>query len=930
MARFGPAFPPLSSNKSQAPPRFEWSSSGSSYRPSVHIPSSTSTFLSRYSNPSQHLDSQISVRNKPNAPSSLGSRTQDSQSIIAGLHRQISNLKKQVRDKTPAKERPRRGREKDDRENSEASSNAHIEVGAEIPSPTKKIPGSIHSKRPSKSPSQHLGGDALPPKVPKRRGNRGEQGAVWKALDQISSSPFSKEIERAQLPPRYTTPGFEVYNGRTDPVAHIEVALRWFNQIDRGTIASWDQMAEAFVGRFITNSRRPKDMDVLMTMKLGDNETIKNYAARFSETYNDIESCGEDVAVPTFKLGLPIDSEQFIRLEEDKSNNSTVQTEAPIQSPNIKPSAQTNKIPKVTSVPSNFVSPSFKAHSTVFKEPIYRILEKIKGEPFFMWPPKMPGDPAAWNQRPMCSYHRERGHLTGNCYKLKSHLEQLVSDGHLSEYVNLNLTKQEKMRQNNDRPRSSGTAPTGVIHVILSPLCTSISPASYRSDLQKALHLRQSYGISDSAHLVPKFCSEAHGSSVNGTISFSDSDLHDVQLPHNDPLVITLRIGNYDVKRVLVDQGSFAEVMYQELYEKLGLGKSDLSEFGSPMPHHLTMPLWERVRLHRMRAVPSTLHQKLRFPTKDGVMEINGDQVAAKQCVLAAAKKNTSGKVGVNLSLPDRDKLIILLREFRDIFAWSVYEAPGVSPDLACHSLAIPPDSKPVQQRHRKLAPERSEIIMEEVRRLLAAEAIRPVLYPTWLSNTVVVQKKNGKWRVCVDFTDLNKVCPKDHFPLPRIDQLVDSAAGHDRMSFLDAFQGYHQIPMTPSDQEKTAFITPRGAYCYKVMPFGLKNAGATYQRMVTTMFGSQIGKTVEVYIDDMLVKSVRKEDHLAHLREVFEILRRDKLRLNASKCLFGVHSRKFLGHIISNRGIEANPDQISALINLEEPKNTKQVQRLT
>jgi ribonuclease HI len=274
--------------------------------------------------------------------------------------------------------------------------------------------------------------------------------------------------------------------------------------------------------------------------------------------------------------------------------------------------------------------------------------------------------------------------------------------------------------------------------------------------------------------------------------------------------------------------------------------------------------------------------------------------------------------------------LITLLREFRDIFAWSVYDAPGVSPSLACHSLAIPPDAKPVQQRRRKLAPERSEIIMEEVRRLLAAEVIRPVLYPTWLSNTVVVQKKNGKWRVCLDFTDLNKVCPKDHFPLPRIDQLVDSAAGHDRMSFLDAFQGYHQIPMTLSDQEKTAFITPRGAYCYKVMPFGLKNAGATYQRMMTTMFGNQIGKTVEVYIDDMLVKSVRREDHLTHLREVFEILRRDELRLNAPKCLFGVCSRKFLGHIISSRGIEANPDQISALISLKEPKNTKQVQHLT
>ena len=168
-------------------------------------------------------------------------------------------------------------------------------------------------------------------------------------------------------------------------------------------------------------------------------------------------------------------------------------------------------------------------------------------------------------------------------------------------------------------------------------------------------------------------------------------------------------------------------------------------------------------------------------------------------------------QVDISLLLTDKNELVTLLREFRDVFAWSVYDAPGVSPSLACHSLAIPPDAKPVQQRRRKLPPERSDIIMEEVQRLLTAEAIRPVLYPTWLSNTVVVQKKNGKWRVCVDFADLNKVCPKDHFPLPRIDQLVDSAAGHDRMSFLDAFQGYHQIPMTSSDQEKTAFIIPGG-----------------------------------------------------------------------------------------------------------------------
>jgi hypothetical protein len=135
---------------------------------------------------------------------------------------------------------------------------------------------------------------------------------------------------------------------------------------------------------------------------------------------------------------------------------------------------------------------------------------------------------------------------------------------------------------------------------------------------------------------------------------------------------------------------------------------------------------------------------------------------------------------------------------------------------------------------------------------------------------------------------------------------------------------------MSVADQEKIAFITPKGAYCYKVMLFGLKNAGATYQRMVTKIFGHIIGKTVEVYIDDMLIKSLREEDHVADLLQVFDILRRNHLRLNASKCTFNVSYGKFLGHMVSRRGFEANLDQIAALVDLAEPRNIKQVQHLT
>ena len=136
-----------------------------------------------------------------------------------------------------------------------------------------------------------------------------------------------------------------------------------------------------------------------------------------------------------------------------------------------------------------------------------------------------------------------------------------------------------------------------------------------------------------------------------------------------------------------------------------------------------------------------------------------------------------------------------------------------------------------------------------------------------------MVKKENGKWRMCVDFTDLNNACPKDSFPIPKIDQLMDSMVGHKLLTFMDAFSGYNQIQMAEEDQEKIAFITSQGLYCYRVMPFGLKNVGAMYQRLVNQMFSKQIERNVEVYMDNMLVKGEEEEDHLDDLKEMFDTL---------------------------------------------------------
>ena len=141
------------------------------------------------------------------------------------------------------------------------------------------------------------------------------------------------------------------------------------------------------------------------------------------------------------------------------------------------------------------------------------------------------------------------------------------------------------------------------------------------------------------------------------------------------------------------------------------------------------------------------------------------------------------------------------------------------------------------QHKRRIFTSGRNKVVTEEVEKLLEADFIREVFDPDWLANMVMVKKSNDKWRMCVDFTDLNKACLKDSFPLPRIDQLVDSTVGHKLLSFMDVFFGYNQILMDEDDQEKTSFVTSQGLYCHKVMPFGLKNAGATYQRLVNLIF---------------------------------------------------------------------------------------------
>ena len=243
--------------------------------------------------------------------------------------------------------------------------------------------------------------------------------------------------------------------------------------------------------------------------------------------------------------------------------------------------------------------------------------------------------------------------------------------------------------------------------------------------------------------------------------------------------------------------------------------------------------------------------------------------------------------IGSKLAEDIKSPLIRFLKKNMEVFSWKQEDISGIDPTVITHRLNVNPSFKPVKQKRMSFSPERQKAINEEVGKLLQANAIREVEYPEWLANVVFVKKANDKWRLCIDFTDINRACQKDSFPLPRIDLIVEATAGHELLSFMDAFSGYNHISMDPNDQENTSFVTEQGTYCYQVMPFGLKNAGATYQRLVNRMFQKKIGTSMEVYIDNMLVKSVKAELYIIHLAKALRVLKSYNMKLNPAKCTF-------------------------------------------
>jgi len=316
-------------------------------------------------------------------------------------------------------------------------------------------------------------------------------------------------------------------------------------------------------------------------------------------------------------------------------------------------------------------------------------------------------------------------------------------------------------------------------------------------------------------------------------------------------------------------------------------------------------------------------HYKVTLPKED-----SRDQPAAN--VVERQIGGKTFKLARLLSQEEQDEVAKVISRHLDAFAWSASDMSGIDPDFLCHHLSMDATVRPVQQRRRKFNEERRLVVKEETQKLLSVGHIWENQYPEWLANVVLVKKANGKWRMCVDFTDLNKACPKDSYPLPSIDAVVDSASGCEMLSFLDAFSGYNQIKMHPRDEGKTTFMTETCSYCYKVMPFGLKNAGTTYQRFMDKVLAPMLGRNVQAYVDDMVVASRDRRQHTTDLEELFATISKYRLKLNPEKCVFGVEAGKFLEFMLTDRGIEANPDKCATIIAMRSQTSVKEVQQLT
>jgi hypothetical protein len=338
----------------------------------------------------------------------------------------------------------------------------------------------------------------------------------------------------------------------------------------------------------------------------------------------------------------------------------------------------------------------------------------------------------------------------------------------------------------------------------------------------------------------------------------------------------------------------------------------------------------DRMLILKNNQIPKGLISLERLFNKDDIPSkstLQPQPEEVEDCNIGTVNNPKNVKLSKFLSIENKNKYTELLKRYKDVFAWSYEDLKTYDTSVIEHKIPLKPGVKPFKQKLRQFNPILLPVIEKEVKKLLDAKIIVPLRYSDWVANLVPVRKKNGEIRLCVDFRNLNKSSLKDNYPLPKMDHVLEKVVGATRMSMIDGFSGYNQIVVCESDKEKTAFTTPWGTFMYDKMPFGLMNAGATFQRAMDIAFVGERDKFVVIYLDDLTVFSKSDEDHIIHLKQTFEKCRKYGLSLNPKKSHFAMQEGKLLGHIVSRDGIRIDPKRVEAIETLVIPRNVKEIQ---
>ncbi|KAG7572390.1 hypothetical protein ISN44_As09g007540 [Arabidopsis suecica] len=497
-------------------------------------------------------------------------------------------------------------------------------------------------------------------------------------------------------------------------------ALMWFTQLEPGSIANFDELSAVFL----------KQYSILMDKSVSDGLW---HDSRFKEDL--ILHKPDTIQDALFRAN------NWMEVEDEKESfaKRNKQAKPAVTFPTKKFEPRENQGPKkFGSQPLN---------NTVGKQ--------FQGK----------GRSNTWvrDESLYCDIHKVTGHLTKDCSVLKKHLAELWASGDLSKFKIEDFVKEYHEAKDNSkdpnpkRPRLSNEeeprSSKGKINVILggSKLCRDTVNAIKKH--RRNVSLKASLGEEV----------DFQGASI----SFDEEETRHLERPHDDALVITLDVANFEVSRILIDTGSSVDLIFLGTLERMGISRADI--VGPPSP--LVAFTSESAMSLRMIKLPVLAKKK----EDDVVIEV----------VLEEDKLDRKVRIGVTLTDEIKEVLIELLRRNKMSFAWSAADMPGIDPSIICHELNVDPSFKPVKQKRRKLGVERAKAVNDEVDKLLKIGSIREVQYPEWVANTVVVKKKNGKDRVCIDFTDLNKACPKDSFPLPHIDRLVESTAGNELLTIV-------------------------------------------------------------------------------------------------------------------------------------------------